>query len=122
MAYADTYLDDHADDFYYTYDDGGSMVALDDSDASPFAGYSSFFDFVEAHAVYADVAERAYQAARFADTAAHDHAYRAQHNARRKAAHAAERAADLDGVRERTRQRVAAYRARKRAERLAQQG
>ena len=140
MAYTDTYFDDYADDFYVTYDDAGALTTLDDSDVNSFAGYSSFFDFVEAHAVYADVADRAYDAARKADDRALDHAarydealrlrerraadtgYREADNARRAAAHAAERAADLDGVRERTRQRVAAHRARKRAERLAQKG
>ena len=121
MKHSATYLDDYADDFYYGYDDAGSLTAHDD-EADAFGGYTSFFDLVEAHAVYAGVAERAYDAARKAEERETNHAYRYDDNRRRREAHKAERQADPDAVREATRKRVAAHRARKRAERLAQKG
>ena len=94
----------------------------DTYEADPYDGHSSFCDYLDANAVYAGVTERAFNAARVAEDRSLNNAYRADDNARRRNAHRAERAANPDAVREATRKRVAAYRARKRAERAAKRG
>ena len=145
MPYSPVLIDDCVDDFDYALSDEGSLIALGDDPTDVFAqyvpfddgcevgslgddtyrllGYSSFFEAAEAHAVYAEVAELAHDAARKRDARSVDHAGVAADRQRSAAAQAALRAADPDGVRKATRERVRAYRARKRAaERLARQG
>ena len=115
MRNSPTYLDDYADDFEYGLDGDGALVPFGD-DGVAHLGFTNFTAVVEANAVYAGVAEHAFQAARLSDLRKHNHAYRATDAGRRKAAHKAAKAADPDGVREATRLRVAKHRAKKRAE------
>ena len=115
MRNSPTYLDDYADDFEYGLDGDGALVPFGDDDVAHL-GFTNFTAVVEANAVYAGVAERAYDAARKRDDYELDHAARHDATKRRKAAHKAAKAADPDGVREATRLRVAKHRAKKRAE------
>ena len=110
-----TYLDDYVDDFYVSLDDSSHLVAHSD-DYDVYSDYSSFFDLVEAHAIYAESSTLESEARRIAATRDLDHAYRSADNAQRKARHQAARAADADAVRAADRERQRRYRAKKRLE------
>jgi hypothetical protein len=114
MPKTPTYADDYADDLYVGLDDNGNFSYFGD-DADAFSGYANFFDFVEAHAVYAEVAENAYQASRLADERELNHALRYDEAKAKRDKYAA----NLEASRAASRERVRKHRALKRAKATA---